>query len=251
MCCGTDSWWRRRRDFEAARCPPPYWPLWKLQSVVSLFSIKDPTFLDILIKVVHIGVRGVYVWGCSLAFVFCLHRFIFCLELHELTQSKSYSKRWLPEIQYRMSVSPRIDLLPSFAHVVNPIIQVNDDAEETRKIIFRGFRMWSSYHKPQDNWFLQMHHFLGLSCGSVLAQEGKSVQCIRASQGRSYLQPPGKVSKGASCVTVGPQSTAPPWTATPLSSLSFYHHFCQTIQVFQLDLRGLKTMWVFFFPLFL
>lgn len=110
--------------------------------------------------------------------------------------------------------------------------------------------MWSSYHKPQDNWFLQMHHFLGLSCGSVLAQEGKSVQCIRASQGRSYLQLPGKVSKGASCVTVGPQSTAPPWTATPLSSLSFYHHYCQTIQVFQLDLRGLKTMWVFFFPSF-
>lgn len=49
-----------------------------------------------------------YAWGCGLAFAFCLHRFFFCLELRELTQRKSYSKRWLPEIQWRVSVTPTI-----------------------------------------------------------------------------------------------------------------------------------------------
>lgn len=129
--------------------------------------------------------------------------------------------------------------------MVNLIIQVNDDAEETRKIIFRVFRMWSSYHKAQDDWFFQKHHFLGLTCGSDWAQGGNSAQCIRAFQGKRYLQPPGKVSKGPSCVATDPRSTAP-----PLSSLNFYHHYCQTIWVLQLDLCGLKSMWVFFSPSF-
>lgn len=132
-----------------------------------------------------------------------------------------------------MSVTPRICYL--FAQEVRPIIQANDDAEGTRKIISRVFRMWSGHHKLQDAWFPQKHHFLGLNYGSVLAQGGKSAQGMRTSQGRSYLQPPGKVSKGASCVAVDSRSTAPPWATTPLSSLSFSHHYCQTIQV--------RSMW--------
>lgn len=95
-----------------------------------------------------------------------------------------------------------------------------------------------------------MHHFLGLTYGSVLAQGGKSAQGIRASQSRSYLQPPGKVSKGASYVAMGPWNTAPPWTAIPLSSLSFYHHYCQTTQALQLDLFRMKSMEVFSPPFF-
>lgn len=95
-----------------------------------------------------------------------------------------------------------------------------------------------------------MHHFFAFTYGSVLAQGGKSTQCIRASQDRSYLQPLGKVSKGASCVAMDPWNTAPPWTAIPLSSLSFYHQYCLTIKVLQLDLFGLKSMGFFFPPFF-
>lgn len=61
-----------------------------------------------------------------------------------------------------MSVTFRTDLSLLFAQVVNPITQISDDgaAEETRKIIFRGFIMWWRYHKPQDDWILQRHNFL-------------------------------------------------------------------------------------------
>lgn len=121
-------------------------------------------------------------------------------------------------------MTPGIDLSPSFDQVVNPVTQFHDDsaAEETRKTIFRGFRMWSIYHKPRDDWFLQRHHFLSLTTElrhSVLAQGGKPAQYVRASPRRRYPQLPGKVSQDAGFVAVDPRSTAWHWAAAPLASL--------------------------------
>lgn len=127
-----------------------------------------------------------------------------------------------------MSVIPRIDLSPSFAQVVNPItINYDGITQETKNIIFRLFRMWSCYHKPQDDWFLQRHQFLSLTSElrhTVLAQKEKSALSVRASQGRRYPWLPGKMPQDSSCVVMDPWSTA--W---PCCSPSCFTTFLSTL----------------------
>lgn len=85
--------------------------------------------------------------------------------------------------------------------------------------VFLGFL--EGYHKPQDDQLFQRDYFLSLATElrlRVLGQAEKSTQHVRASRGRRYPQPSGKVSQGTSCVTTDPWSSAGPLNEAPLAS---------------------------------